>query len=206
MAWPNMTGSNFNYALAQQSQGVDNSMYSSDPEEAQKMMMEDFHERWRKDKKGFQRDMIKQNAQNQKQARSQRPANNAQAAGQQAAQNQQQQGQSMFALPNPQQQFAHHSNMVNQVNDAWREEMNARVAQQQAGLERAHQERLASIQAQGQQRQQYQQPQNNEQQYRTQKNNALMRMMGYGNTHVSGPGGHKIMGPFEAMSQSLLAR
>lgn len=203
MSWPN-----FNYALAQQSQGVDQSMYSDNSEEAQRMMMEDFHERWRKDKKGFQRDMIKQNAQNQKAGKKQGAANVQTAQqNQQNWQQRQNQNQPQFTLPNPQQHFSHHNNMVNQVNDAWREEMNARVAQEQAGQERAHQERLASIQAQGQQRPQpYQQQQNNEQQYRMQKNNALMRMMGYGNTHVSGPGGHKIMGPFEAMSQSLLAR
>jgi hypothetical protein len=68
----------FNASLGYRSQGVDPSMYSDDPQEAQKMMDEDMNARWNKNKAQFQRDMLRQNATEGNQGRRQAPARAAQ--------------------------------------------------------------------------------------------------------------------------------
>lgn len=100
--------------------------------------------------------------------------------------------------------FGHHQNMVDATNDAWREEMNSRVAQSQAGAERQHEQQLAMIQAQGRKQQEAaaMASAQTESQARIQKNNAIMGMMGYGTKTVNG----QKIGPFESFSQSLLGR
>jgi hypothetical protein len=102
------------------------------------------------------------------------------------------------------QHFGHHNNMIEATNNAWREEMNSRVAQNQAQAERGHEQQLAAMKAQAQQQQmdadraQAQEASR----ARIQKNNAIMGMMGYPTKTVNG----RKYGAFESFSNSLLGR
>lgn len=115
---------------------------------------------------------------------------------------QRQQGASPWQHPAAQQHFGAFGDMIKSTNDAWREEMNSRVAQTQAQAEREHEQQLAMINNQGQQQQAAQAQAQAESQARIQKNNAIMGMMGYGTKVVNG----RRIGPFESFSQSLLGR
>ena len=138
----------------------------------------------------------------------------AQQQGQQQAENQQHQQQQAQAAQHQQQEqpnpyadhFSHYADMIGKTNDAWREEMNSRVAQSQAQQERQHEQQLAMIEAQG--RQAEQASQNAQAQAgdraRIQKNNAIMSMMGYGPAIHADANGTTVSGPFEHFSRSLL--
>jgi len=123
---------------------------------------------------------------------------------QQAAARGQQQSASPWQHPAAQQHFGAYGDMLKATNDAWREEMNSRVAQNQAGAERQHEQQLAAIKAQAQQQQmQTDRAQAQEQsQARIQKNNAIMGLMGYPAKTING----QRYGAFEAFSGSLLGR
>lgn len=207
----------FNYGLAYRALGVDPSYYDDDPQTAMRMMHEDLVERWGQDRGALKQAMLQQAAKERNAPARRAPAQarqegEAEAAGNlqrahQRADRNQQQGQLQFALPTPQGHFGHHQNMVNQVNDAWKREMDSRVQQGELERQRQHEMKLAQMQKQPQQQHFQPAPLSPSDAQRQARNRSLLSMAGLGRRSIktNGRGGVKVgHGYFGPMSNSLL--
>jgi hypothetical protein len=197
----------FNYGLAMRSQGVNPSMYDSNPKKARQMMIEDFESRWGKDPAAFQKEMIRQaqlerngnsgNAAPEDQPKQEQP----QQAPQQARQGiGNAMGDAPIQLPgmNPAAHFAAHGNMIAATNRAWSREMDSRREQAAAAQANQHEYQMEMLKQQGRQQAEQQQDQQGQQasqldQIRKARNRSLLGAAGLGgHTIKSGPGGTKV--------------